>query len=187
MLQRHLIFDKPGEKWCPVVGYEDYYEVSSLGRIKALPRLVPHPRNPEHQYFRRPHFMATYVNGRDRFSVKLRNGNGRVTSHEVHMLVARAFLGPLPSGYHTHHIDGNALNNSIDNLCYMPAKMHMHYTHRGQNAKRNVLTEMDVHEIRMLRKQGLSSLAIAKRYGVVKSTVLSILNGKSWAWLEEGA
>lgn len=32
--------------------------------------------------------------------------------------------GPIPKGYHIHHIDGNHENNDINNLAAMPAKEH---------------------------------------------------------------
>ncbi len=33
-----------GERWKDVAGYEGYYKVSNLGRVKSLDREVPHPR-----------------------------------------------------------------------------------------------------------------------------------------------
>jgi len=36
--QNLLLANLPGEKWKPVTGFEDRYEVSSYGRIKSLPR-----------------------------------------------------------------------------------------------------------------------------------------------------
>ena len=30
--------DLPGEGWLPIVGYENLYEVSDLGRLRSLPR-----------------------------------------------------------------------------------------------------------------------------------------------------
>lgn len=34
----------PNERWESVVDYEDYYEVSNLGRIRSIDRTIPHPR-----------------------------------------------------------------------------------------------------------------------------------------------
>lgn len=33
------------EKWIPVVGFEPYYEVSNIGRVKSLYRIVPIGKN----------------------------------------------------------------------------------------------------------------------------------------------
>lgn len=33
-----------GETWKDIYGYEGYYKVSNLGRVKSLDRIIPHPR-----------------------------------------------------------------------------------------------------------------------------------------------
>ena len=33
-----------GEIWKDIHGYEGYYKVSNLGRVKSLDRIIPHPR-----------------------------------------------------------------------------------------------------------------------------------------------
>ena len=35
------------------------------------------------------------------------------------------YNGPIPENYHVHHIDGNPLNNELDNLALVPAKTHL--------------------------------------------------------------
>lgn len=37
------------EQWLPVVGYEGFYEVSNLGRVRSIDRIVPtcHPTGPQ--------------------------------------------------------------------------------------------------------------------------------------------
>ena len=43
---------------------------------------------------------------------------GRKKEERVHRLVLEAFVGPLPDGMVTRHLDGNPLNNHISNLQY---------------------------------------------------------------------
>ena len=39
----------------------------------------------------------------------------------VHRIIWMLLKGPIPEGYHVHHIDGNRLNNDINNLeCLSP-------------------------------------------------------------------
>lgn len=52
--------------------------------------------------------------------VCLRSG-GVDKNHYVHALVALAFLGPRPVGYHVDHIDFDKLNNRPSNLRYLTA------------------------------------------------------------------
>lgn len=46
------------------------------------------------------------------------------STHTVHSLVAKAFLGERPDGYHIHHKDGDPSNNRLDNLEYLTPKEH---------------------------------------------------------------
>lgn len=39
-----LIRDLKGETWKDIYGYEGYYRVSNLGRVRSLDRIIPHPR-----------------------------------------------------------------------------------------------------------------------------------------------
>lgn len=38
--------------------------------------------------------------------------------HYVHQLVTEAFIGPTPAGQEIRHLDNDATNNSLENLCY---------------------------------------------------------------------
>lgn len=42
----------------------------------------------------------------------------------VHRLVWMLGNGPIPEGYHVHHIDGDKTNNSPGNLCLLSASEH---------------------------------------------------------------
>lgn len=87
---------------------EDYpnYQVSNLGNVK----------NKKTRRFLTPKI------GRDGryLSVYLCN-NGKENTQRVHRLVAEAFLGKHP-GMMVNHIDGNKLNNHLDNLEWCTAR-----------------------------------------------------------------
>lgn len=42
----------------------------------------------------------------------------------LHRKIYEDNFGPIPTGYHIHHIDGNTENNSPDNLQALPARVH---------------------------------------------------------------
>ena len=79
------------EIWKPVVGYEGYYEVSNIGRVRTLHRLDSYGRS---------------IKGRIRKNVLTNRGylkimlskDGKHRTFEVHRLVAQAFLGEPPTG-----------------------------------------------------------------------------------------
>lgn len=96
------------EIWKPVVGYEDIYEVSSLGRVrrvKAAQGARVGAILAQQELGRRGGYLSVGLN-------KVGAVKKRIT---VHRIVAMAFLGPsdLPL---VRHIDGNPKNNRVENL-----------------------------------------------------------------------
>ena len=90
------------EVWNPVVGYEGLYEVSNLGRVRGLQRgKILKQKKDRHGYV-----------------VVILSKKGKKKDKRVHRLVLEAFVGPLPDGMVTRHLDGDPLNNNISNLQY---------------------------------------------------------------------
>lgn len=97
------------EQWRPVVGYEGYYEVSDLGRLRSLPRILADGR----------HWKGREITGSANKSGHLalticRDGVSRSTS--LHTLVLEAFAGPCPPGQEACHWDDDPSNNALSNL-----------------------------------------------------------------------
>lgn len=53
------------------------------------------------------------------------NNGGNTRYIQGHILVAATFVGPIPPGYHVHHIDGHPRNNDAPNLQILSARDHM--------------------------------------------------------------
>lgn len=60
---------------------------------------------------------ATHINRYGYPSVRLWRDNRTIT-RTVHRLVGAAYLGPLPEGYETRHLDGDRTNPRLENLAY---------------------------------------------------------------------
>ena len=43
---------------------------------------------------------------------------GKTHTRQIHILLALTFVGPRPDGHQVRHLDGNRVNNSIENLCW---------------------------------------------------------------------
>jgi hypothetical protein len=75
------------EEWRPVAGYEGAYEVSNLGRVRSLDRVVMGQRGPRRLTGKmlRPGAHNEYVT---------LNRNGRGRTYPIHRLVEAAFGAP---------------------------------------------------------------------------------------------
>jgi hypothetical protein len=99
------------EIWKPCPMYEDRYEVSNLGRIRAATWARIGGSKPG---------RILYEAKDDRgYSQVYLYRNYRQHTVKVHRLVAVAFLGERLDGMTVNHIDGNKQNNSVSNLEYV--------------------------------------------------------------------
>ena len=107
--------DLPGERWIdvPVPRFEGRYAVSSLMRIRSLPRDTASGR-------RGGMLLKPYLRDDGYSQVTLYGPGGKPDSQRflVHELVALAFLGPRPTGMHIRHLDGDPGNSVPENLAY---------------------------------------------------------------------
>ena len=72
------------------------------------------------------------------FTVNLFDCDGKRRTERIHRLVAKAFIGEIPKGYHIHHKDGNKQNNRLDNLEIIhPAKHSMETIKKNKNSWNN--------------------------------------------------
>ena len=107
------------EEWRPVPGFEDFYEVSDLGRVRSLPRTVLFTDGRRRTWPAR--MLKTYTWGDNPHLQVNIYTPGRNTKRSVHQLVLLAFVGPRPpgpEGEEIRHLDGDHLNNTLSNLVY---------------------------------------------------------------------
>lgn len=116
------------EIWKDIAGYEGYYKVSNLGRVKSL-----NYRNKGYEQILKPK-----KHNKGYLQIQLM-GNGNKT-FTIHRLVANAFLEN-PNNYPcVNHKDENKLNNHVDNLEWCDMKYNANYSislHPNRNAKRH--------------------------------------------------
>ena len=104
------------ERWKWVVGYEGLYEVSDLGRVRSVDRVVKHYRGG-------PKKLAGKIL---RFGPSGRAGHLMVSlckegvqrKGHIHRLVAVAWIGPCPEGCEVRHGPNGVADNSVSNLSY---------------------------------------------------------------------
>lgn len=101
------------EKWKPIAGYEDFYEVSSLGNIRSVTRVMSNGKTLKSK------ILKPYANkNTQHLQIMLHKGDSH-KMHYVRRLVAAAFVEN-PHFYSVvKHIDGDKNNNSADNLIWV--------------------------------------------------------------------
>lgn len=171
------------EKWKPVVGWEGLYDVSSHGRVRALPRTIRQARG--RTYVRKAHMMSTKRSTRY-VRMQLRDGS-RKEHISIHVAVLEAFVGPRPDGHHACHNDGDGRNNRLDNLRWDTPSANnsdklLHGT--AQHGERNPSAKLSTSEAREIRQKyeagGISQSALAEQYGVHQTHISSIVRGDKW-------
>lgn len=100
----------------------------------------------------------------------------RCISRRIHRLMAETFLGPKPfDDAQVRHLDGNQINNNIDNLAWGTAKdncMDRDSSGKGLKGKPRVrLSEANVQAMRADYADDMTYSDLAKKYGVSVSTV----------------
>lgn len=102
------------EIWKDIFGYEGHHQVSSIGRIKSLRRIV---HNYLGYYYIEEKILKQTKLKTGYFSVNL-SLNGICKTNNIHVLVAVAFLNHKPDGFNSviNHKDLNKLNNRVENL-----------------------------------------------------------------------
>lgn len=105
------------EEWRPVVGWEGMYEVSSKGRVRSIPRVIPTVGPQGRRVQRHYRVLRTPQCGSGGYpTVNLARSGDRQKVQTVHTLVLTAFVGPRPDGMEGCHGDGDPTNNRRDNL-----------------------------------------------------------------------
>lgn len=101
------------EIWKDIPNYEGLYQASNLGRIKGLRR---YKQNHSKLQIVEEKIINQYVNKHNGYVYSMLYKDGTEKNCRVHKLIAQTFI-PNPENKKTiNHIDGNKMNNRVDNL-----------------------------------------------------------------------
>jgi hypothetical protein len=160
------------EIWKNVAGYEDTYEVSSLGNIRRKVKNLKQSIS--------PHGYKT---------ISLSKG-GKTSTKMTHRLVAEAFICNSEDKKQVNHIDCDKCNNCINNLEWATREENMLHAvkndrQRNQNGINNnmaKLTEKDVIFIRKMLESGITAYSIHRDYypNLHMQTIYGIKQRKLW-------
>jgi hypothetical protein len=100
------------EKWLPVKGYEESYEISSKGQVRSKDRYTPTWNG---QVFKKG-VVKNLKENKDGYLRVWLSKESKKKPFFVHRLVAEAFLPNENNHPVVNHIDGNKSNNDMSNL-----------------------------------------------------------------------
>jgi hypothetical protein len=173
------------ERWLPIPGWEDIYEVSDLGRIK---RVAAHrtTRWPVGRITKGAATRQGYVSAVLTF-------RGRQWSTYAHRLVMAAFAGPCPPGQQVNHINGVKTDNRLENLEYVTpsentrhaVRLGLKVTPVGDTHPALLFPDAVVADWRRRYAAGESGAAIAASAGAGRTTVYDALSGRHRAAVRE--
>ncbi len=173
------------EEWRSAVGYEGRLEVSSLGRVRSVPRVIAQSNG--HLITIRPRIRKLWPNSGGYPCVSY---NGQDLDKRVHVMVLEAFVGPRPAGMESRHLNGDPSDARLCNLAWSTHVENIrdkraHGTAQiGEKHGRSKLTEHDIKRIIAIGRTKKQP-QICAEFGISQAQVSRILNGRRWGHLRE--
>lgn len=113
-----------GEEWLPVVGFEQFYKVSSSGAVVSL---------------RTGKVRKPVRNSQTGYNTLILCGDHTRKTMCVHRIVAEAFIEN-PNGYgFVNHKDENKLNNTVENLEWCTKAYNNTYNGKAQRCSKKII------------------------------------------------
>src|SRR5699024_1219013 len=125
------------EIWKDIPDYEEYYQVSNMGRVRSKDRYIYLKQNGDN-ILKKGRILKTNKVSFDYLQVSLYKDKKR-RSFYVSNLVMLAFVGEKPKGYEVNHINENKDDNRLDNLEYLTSKENNNYGTRIKRSKSKMI------------------------------------------------
>lgn len=162
------------EEFRNVVGYEDLFMVSNLGRVysKRTNKILKQVKS-KNGYF----YLSTKIGGRD----------GKDVCFKVHRLVAMAFIDNPENKPFINHKDGVKTNNNLDNLEWVTPSENTRHSFllglqknpRGYLNPNSKLTKEDVEYILAVyipKHKEFGARALGRKFGVSHGSICRVIN-----------
>ncbi len=165
-----------GEVWRDVVGYEGTYQVSNMGQVRSIDRIVPCRKKGYTTITKKGRILKLSTNRlgyKEAHLYSYQEQKDKIIS--VHRLVAFAFI-PNPDQEHLreiNHIDENKSNNRVDNLEWCDRAYNTRY---GSSRIRAIKNSPNVRKVAQYSKYGK---LIAKYETIADAARATGLDGSS--------
>lgn len=169
------------ETWKPVFNAEQFYSISSLGRVR---------REKSGRGTRKNKILKPILAINGYLFVYLSMGKSKRFKKFIHILVAEAFIGKRPEKHQVHHKNTIPSDNRKSNLEYITSKENImrsiangtHFIPKGSQHGRAKLKEKDIPIIKKLYEKGDKSYKDIAEMFNLKSIcpIARIIKGTGW-------
>lgn len=163
--------------YVPIIGYDKYF-INKNGEIISFMRGTP-----KKLLTRKPPDTSTYI----RIALGEKHNQKK---HLLHRLVYFSFNPQDDQSLEINHIDGNKLNNKLENLEVVTRSENLKHafstglkTTSGENNPRALLSEQEVITIYHRLLDGESRVVLAREYGVTVGVIGKIKIKANWNYL----
>jgi hypothetical protein len=171
------------EIWKDIEEYEGLYQVSNLGKVKSLKRIVY--SNKRSSLLINEKLLKQNIHKSGYYNVSLSKNNTK-KNLMVHRLVCMSFLLNKKNKSQVNHKNGIKTDNRLENLEWVTASENRIHAYKiglckpnGENHHLAKLTENQVKKIRYEHKN-LTQKEIAKIYNIKQVTVSDIRKKRNW-------
>ena len=172
------------ELWKPISGYEGLYEVSNLGRVRGMDRIIKSRSGATRSWKARILKPGNTPFGY--LHVSLCN-DGHIKHKTVHRLVADHFLpSPLPECIQINHLDSDKHHNAAPNLEWCTASQNYHHcVSQGRRKPPAFLRPRKLNptlaaEIRKLQQSGVTYKSLRKLFNISNATIHRVVRFIIW-------
>lgn len=189
------------EIWKGITEFEGNYEVSNLGRVRSVERILIRSNGTTHTRVSKVLKPATDGNGYLRCALSF---NGKLYTRKVHRLVAQAFIENDVDGLVVNHLNFNRQDNRVENLEWCTALENANHSIKAGRFQMKADDALRLRSVNNTPKAGsLNGIAkltedkvveilkkytptvytrkmLAEEYGVMPATIKDIVNRRSW-------
>jgi len=169
------------EEWKPVRGYEGLYEVSNIGRVRSIERIVRRGNGNlpiGERILKQTPLKTTTRHPSKRMTVEVwKDGKRKRTT--AARLVCIAFVENPDNKPHVNHIDGDSTNDHADNLEWVTAKENnVHARANNLISSENLKKRVRGAHYKTGEVIEFDSLTnAAKHFGVTKNAINACIHG----------